>query len=143
MPKKNLLDTLLDIGKKVTKKIIITLEPIFGFNTEIYYPLSEQSESMYESDDNKYLYNSTPDFTGRHIAINFFDEDFFLGDLTYDPFPSSQAYILTHGDKVIPLYSLVLVYKGKSHYKGRVVDHKVFNGSDGAMYIKNMISPYS
>ena len=144
MAKNNLLDILLDIGKDVTKKIITVLEPIFGFKMDIYYPQSPESNSVYDSDDNKYDYLPTPNEKGaRYVALNLFDEEFFLGDITYDPFPTSQAYILTHGKKIFPLNSKVIIYKGDSQYKGRIVDHKVLNGRNSPIYIKHLIAPWS
>lgn len=141
MARKNLLDTLLDIGKDVTRKVIQTLEPIFGFEVQVFHPLSSKSKSVYGSDDNKWLYSKDPTETSRFICLNLFDEEFFLGDLTYDPFPTSQAYILTHGQRVIPKNSMVIIYKGENHYKGKISEHKVLNGRNGAIFVKNLISP--
>lgn len=143
MREENLLDTILTVGKDVTGLIIVTLEPIFGFYTEIFYPLSPKPNSVYGSDDNKYKYKQTPDEETRCIINNLFDEDFNLSDYTYDPFPSSQAYVLTAGSRVIPANSKLIIYKGQSQYKQRVVTHKVLNGNDGAIYIKNMLAPWS
>lgn len=143
MPRKNLLDILLDIGKSVTQKIINALDPIFGFTVDIYYPLSDEPDSVYGSDDNKYRYARTPNETDRYIVLNLFDEDFNLSDLTYDPFPTSQAYVLTHGEKVIPKNAKLIIYKGNSHYKSRVVSHKVLNGRNGPIFVKNLIVPFT
>lgn len=139
-----LIETMLTVGKLVATRIITALEPVFGYRCDIYFPLQDTPQSIYQDDDvTKHTYNSEPDLQKKLIILNLLNENFYPSDVSFDNFVDDQPYILLTETSELPIGTKLYVYKGERFSKFTVYDNKVFNATDGYIYIKSYITPLS
>lgn len=133
-----LLDTLLQTSSTILEHLFPILEEMWGMETEIFYPVS--NDSIYGSQDMRYTYAATPDLTGKFICIGIIGEKF-ISDGTGDIY-GTEHYMIVSASAVVQEKSKVIIKLSTTKFFGFMVNSiRGLTGDNGFLYQKLDLVP--
>lgn len=136
----NALEKILKVSARVSSIIIAKLSPVFGFDTEIFFPLT--TPSVYGKEDVDNTYPTTPNINRYTLVLGIMIERL-SSDSSLDPYTGGEIYMFVERELSVPRGSKVRVnLKNQRCLFLRVEDTRQLEGLDEALYKKVILVPF-
>lgn len=133
------IEGIYGVCQTICAEIISALEPIMGFATDVYFPIS--NDSVYGAQDSTSAFASKPTLSKNFMYSGIYGEGF-LSDRTADPFNSDDKIMWLANNKTVPPEdSRVVIKFGDNRHRYRVKEIKVVPGVDKEVVRKLVLKP--